>query len=470
MATLRDVAKLAGVSAATVSHVINNTRRTLPETRERVQRAIEQVGFTPRPAGRSLALHRSRRPGVLTGWKCRAGITDEPLAHPPGLTPHRLLRLVRAAQPISRAELARRFGLNRSTVTDVVKPLLGTGVLCEGPTPAEAAPTGRPPVGLQIRESGRAVAGVHIGVLRTRVRLATLGGSTLGELQFETPPRPDEALARVKAALRRLDAEADGYDLGAVGVGVPGPTCVERRTLLYAPHLGWEDVRVAEGLRAATFGARVIVENDATAAASYEIHRRLRRKAEEASGDFVLVWVDVGIGVGVVLDGEVYRGAMGCGGLAGEFGHMIIVAGGKPCVCGGRGCWENYADLRAATSLYEGASAGEQAPTYVELVAKAKAGEPGARAALEKLGEYLGIGISNVVCGLGVPRVVVGGAVVRGWEVIAGPLQETFRRTMAGRLSHAVVESGGAASGIDGALETAADEYLKTLACEGRSH
>jgi predicted NBD/HSP70 family sugar kinase len=291
----------------------------------------------------------------------------------------------------------------------------------------------------------------------------------LGELSFETPAGADEALTQVRTALSRLTAQTPDYTLECVGVSVPGPTCVERRTLLYAPHLGWKNVCVAEGLETETGGAQVIVENDATAAASYEIHRRLRHNSGDARGDFVLVCVEVGIGVGVVLDGEVYRGAIGCGGLAGEFGHMIIVAGGKPCVCGGSGCWESYADLRAATSLYDGRVAGPRALTYDELVAKARSGEPRARAALEKLGEYLGIGISNVVCGLGVPHVVVGGPVVLGWEVVAGPLQKTLRRTMAGRLSHVVVEPGGGAGGVDGAIEIAADEYLKTLVREKRS-
>lgn len=87
---------------------------------------------------------------------------------------------------------------------------------------------------------------------------------------------------------------------------------------------------------------RVIVENDSTAAAAYEARVRLGKNSDGLLKDFVLIRSGTGIGVGLVLDNEVYLGSGETQGFVGEFGHMTIVAGGKPCVCGNRGCWERY--------------------------------------------------------------------------------------------------------------------------------
>src|ERR1043166_8004881 len=111
---------------------------------------------------------------------------------------------------------------------------------------------------------------------------------------------------------------------------------------------------------------------------------------------------------------------------------MTIVAGGKPCVCGNRGCWEMYASALSAALLYAGERtevAGVRPPAYAEVVARAEGGEARARRTLERVGEYLGIGIANVIVGLGVPRVVVSGRITLGrrctlgWRFIRGPLR-----------------------------------------------
>ena len=94
---------------------------------------------------------------------------------------------------------------------------------------------------------------------------------------------------------------------------------------------------------------------------------------------------------------------------------MTIVAGGKPCVCGNRGCWERYASAASASSLYLGdrpLRPGETLPRFVDIVAKAENGDTRSRRTLEKIGDYLGIGIANVIMGSGVPRVIISGAVL----------------------------------------------------------
>jgi predicted NBD/HSP70 family sugar kinase len=386
-----------------------------------------------------------------------------------------LLRLVRAAQPVSRADIARHFGVHRSTVTDIVKPLLSEGLLRETEAAAVSGETrmGRPATGLEFTDEVYCI-GFSLGVRRSRAGAVTVGGRLLAEASFNTPHDRRVALRLMRSAVAELRAGVKGRKLVSVGVSVPGPTCAARRVLLCAPHLGWRDVSVASALRfppgiGARFrgvsGARdvpVIVENDARAAALYEARTRPPVEDDDWS-DFILVRAGSGIGVGVVRGGELYRGAKATEGWAGEFGHMTIVAGGRPCACGGRGCWESYASAGSAESLYAGdrASARGRAPEFVEIVERAEAGETRALQTLARVGGYLGIGIANMISGLGVSRVVVSGRLVRGWKFLTEAMNEAVGKSMAGRLAEWTVVPGDAAGAdMGGALEVAIDHYL----------
>jgi len=183
--------------------------------------------------------------------------------------------------------------------------------------------------------------------------------------------------------------------------------------------------------------------------------------------NFILVRSGTGIGVGLVLGSEVYRGSGQTRGIAGEFGHMTIVAGGKQCVCGNRGCWEKYASAAAAASLYLGdrrLRPGETLPRFVEIVAKAENGDTRSRRTLEQIGDYLGIGIANVIMGIGIPRVIISGRLVYGWQFIEQPLRDAIDRSIVGKTDGWSVEAGSpAGAAIGGALEVAVEEYLATV-------
>jgi len=384
-----------------------------------------------------------------------------------------ILRIVHAAQPISRADLARRLKVTRSTITELVKPLIASGVLREAaPATGGSNRVGRPSVGLSLSAERTLLIGVNIGVRRTQIVAAATDGQPFGEESFDTLPEASGTLEQVSALIEQLRAASPERTLSCIGVSVPGPIDAERKRLLFAPHLGWRDVRVADAF---SVGHRqglvpVVVENDANAAAMHELRRRLRSGTDKAGNDFVLVRVGTGIGVGLVYRGEVYRPTGTDGGLLGEFGHMTIVAGGKPCVCGNRGCWERYASAASASSLYAGDRVqirGEKPPRFVEIVARAEAGELRARATLERVGEYLGIGISNIIGGLGMPRVIVSGRVVYGWKFIEDSLRKAVAASMVGRLASWSIEPAEpTGAGLGGALEVAIDHYLTTVSSE----
>ena len=382
----------------------------------------------------------------------------------PAKTTRMLLRLIRALQPISRIDIARRLVVNRSTVTEIVKPLISAGIILEDTVQTDEAnrPQGRPPISLFFNDANDFFVGLNLGVRHTQVGLATITGEVLAEEEFETPSDPETALQTAKEKIEKLSAKIKNRTLQTIGVSIPGLTDETGRKLLYAPHLRWSDVEIADIL---SFGdVPIIVENDATAAALFESRVKLSRSSEKLLNNFILVRSGTGIGVGLVIDDEIYRGTGRGQGSAGEFGHMTIMAGGKACACGNRGCWEKYASAASAAALYTGdrASFGNtKPPRFIEIVARAEAGEIRAQKTLEKIGEYLGIGIANVIMGIGVHQVIVSGRLVYGWKFIKQPLREAVERSIVGKSSDWTIECGEPkGSALGGALEVAIEDFI----------
>jgi predicted NBD/HSP70 family sugar kinase len=383
-------------------------------------------------------------------------------------TTHELLRIVRAAQPIPRVAVARRLGVHRRRITVLVRPLIDSGILREGaPDRSGIRTAGRPPIGLSLHVDKDFLIGVNIGVSQVHLGAATVDGKVLAEESFPTSRDPELAIAGIREAVKSTAIQMPERSLAVVGISVVGPTDSERSRLLYAPHLGWRDIPVAQMLG---LSIPVLVENNATAAAIYESQRRRRQGSTKTAGNFVVVRGGTGIGVGLVLGGEVFRGTTGAD-IAGEFGHMTIVAGGKACPCGNFGCWERYASAASAVELYTGDSQRAKmrgALRFTDLVSRATAGERRAQVTLERVGTHLGIGIANVICGLGVPNVVLSGELVHAWRFIETPARAAIAMSMAGRLSLWSLEPGDMhGSDWGGALEVAIEHYLFTVV--GRS-
>ena len=372
-----------------------------------------------------------------------------------------LLRMIRASQPITRSELAKRLGIDKSTVTEYVKPLLSAGILTEGE--ANTGGQGRRPRALSFADRGEYFIGLNLGVRRSQLGTSGLNGEITEEAEFDTPA---DSAAALKMAREHIDEIRERYankTLLGIGISVPGMTNAERTQLVFAPNLQWSNIDIKKAV-AAGDDVRVVVDNDSTAAAMYEARAKIRGLESGLLSNFILVRSGTGIGVGLVIGSEVYRGTGLGRGIAGEFGHMTIVAGGKPCVCGNRGCWERYASAASAASLYLGdrpPARGEQVPRFIEIVSKATNGENRARRTLEKIGEYLGIGIANVIMGTGIPRVIISGRLVYSWEFIKGPINDAINRSIVGRFEGWSVEAGEPAGGaVGGALEAAIESYL----------
>jgi N-acetylglucosamine repressor len=338
-----------------------------------------------------------------------------------------VLNYVRDREPISRAEIARETALQRSTVSTIVEDLKSDGLIEEI---GEGESTGgRRPTLLRLRAAGAMAIGVDITPTCTTIATSDLGGRVLEREEFPHIEQPERLYARVIESVRRLSLKAGEHKIEGVGVSLPGLVDPDSGRAVYIPWFNWRDWPIAAEISGAT-GLDVIVDNDANAAALAALWFG-RQELREAR-DFIMVLVAEGIGTGIVVDGQIYRGERGG---AGEFGHMIVGERGPvACSCGNHDCWEAFASGRAAVARYlqnGGANAqGGERINFAQVVDRALAGEQRAIHALNETAHYLGIGISNLIVGLSPEAVVVGGVIARAWPLVADALSETIQRSV----------------------------------------
>jgi predicted NBD/HSP70 family sugar kinase len=332
-----------------------------------------------------------------------------------------VLNLVRDHQPISRADLARRMRVGRGMVTSLVDELLADGAIYEGAR--VDAPRGRRPQMLYVRTRDRLVVAVDVRFSRTYMMLADFGGSPIAFESFETDAEPAALVDAISTRVRRLlDAHAAGARCEGIGIAVPG--MVDQRTgrVLYAPQLGWRDVDL-RGPLAAAVGLPVQLENAPLACAQAQMW--LGQRGGEVPRDFAYLTVSDGVGVGLVVDGQVVRGH---GSTAGEFGHVALSLDGPRCLCGATGCFEAYTSNLATLSRYLGEELGsarmraalhESGLTIADVSARARDGDTRAAAAIGATARYLGLGLSMIVNTFNPAQIFIGGEITAAWDLIA---------------------------------------------------
>ena len=271
---------------------------------------------------------------------------------------HIALNLIREHQPISRADLARGMRMTRGVVSVLVQELIAQGLIYEGAT-GEAA-RGRKPTFLHIRTHDRLVVAVDIRFTRTYLMLCDFSGRQLAIENFETVVPIEEFVKDLALRIRKL-LRRQGMGFTCEGIGLVVPGMVDQRTgkILNAPALGWRDVDIRTRLAAAT-GLTVHVENSGRASALAQLW--LTRGETSGGHNFVYISVSDGVGVGVVVNGELLRGRDH---IAGEFGHMPLNLEGPLCMCGNNGCWEAYTSNLATLSRYFGWNLSKRSPNYL---------------------------------------------------------------------------------------------------------
>ncbi|HZN05889.1 MAG TPA: ROK family protein [Pyrinomonadaceae bacterium] len=340
------------------------------------------------------------------------------------------LNLIRAHQPISRADLARLMNVRRGVASLLVSELLAESLIFEGAL-GEAVGRGRRPTFLYIDSRQRCVVGVDIRASRTYILLTDLMGKQLGVVSsFQTSKDIDvltkELARRIKQTL------ADFGEVGAcegVGVVVPGMVDPALGRVLHAPTLGWRDVNLRDPLTTA-LGIAVHIENSGKACALAQLWAT--RSDVVASGNSVFVSVSDGVGVGIVVNGEVMRGRHN---TAGEFGHVPLSIDGPRCSCGATGCWEAYVSNLATLSRYFGRDLSDPRPreaetvsfTVEDLIARARAGDAKALAAINSTARYLGLGLASIVNSVDPARIYIGGEITTAWSLIEPIVRSALR-------------------------------------------
>ena len=345
-------------------------------------------------------------PGESGGLPARQG----------GLRQHNLalvLQCIAAGEPASRAGIAAVTGLTKTTVSSLVDDLVSAGLVTEL-GPEASGRIGRPPSALVLNRSGFVGVGLEINVDYIAVCVANLVGEVRS---LRTRPRDnrDQSPAKVLGRAVRMtnnaiaSAQAAGLTVAGLAVAVPGPVETDRGLLRLAPNLGWVEVPVADILagRLAVPDLPVLVDNEANLAALGE----LWYGGHDDLDDFVHVSGEIGVGAGIVIDGQLFRGVRG---FAGEVGHVTVQPDGPRCRCGARGCLEQLAGqeaiLRAAGVAGEaGTTLGQPGGSVAELVARARAGEPETLRAVESAGRALGLALSATVNLVDPGTVVLGG-------------------------------------------------------------
>jgi predicted NBD/HSP70 family sugar kinase len=334
-----------------------------------------------------------------------------------------VLNFVREKGPISRAEIARETNLQRSTISLIVTELRNIGLIDEVYGDSSG---GRPPALLTLPTSQPIAIGVDLGTKRTVVATCDLTGRIINRAEFPTDRSAKRTTSLIVDHVKNY-LESNGDSIEGIGISIPALVDAERRSIRYSPHFEWQDPQIVDQLEKAT-GISVTVDNDANAAAMAELW--FGRPEIQGVRDFVLVYIENGIGTGIVLDGQIYRGR---GGVAGEFGHMRIGTDAPvACPTGSRECWEAFASERAALARYKEMKSGNNGSpiTFSTVVQRAFDGDQHAIDALKQTAEFIGIGVANLIQGLSPDAVVIGGEFVEAWAIISQTINDSVRRVV----------------------------------------
>jgi len=305
--------------------------------------------------------------------------------------------------------------------------------------------------------------GVDIGGTKVAGGVVDDSGAVLATTRRDTPA---DDVAKTRDVIVEVAAElAAAHPATAVGIGAAGWIDASRSTVLFAPNIAWRDEPLRDYV-SAKVGLPVIVENDANVAAWAEFRYGAAHDAEDS---MVMVTIGTGVGGGIVLGGDLVRGATG---IAAELGHMGLVPGGHRCGCGRLGCIEQYASGNAlvrfaragarqephrAERLLDLSGGDPDAVTGPMVTAAAHAGDEVSREAFAQLGTWLGMGLADLVQILDPQVLVIGGGVVDAGELLMGPTRASYLESLAQRGRWPVAELRTAKLGNTAGVVGAAD-------------
>ncbi|WP_404329657.1 ROK family protein [Mesobacillus maritimus] len=330
-----------------------------------------------------------------------------------------VLNLIMQNSPISRADAAQMSGLNKGTVSSLVSELLEEQLIYES-GPGESSGGRRPVLLLFNQEAGYSI-GIDLGVNYIFGVLTDLQGKIVVEKSVvNNTPEYTDTLEQVNMVIHSLIESAPPSPYGVVGIGIGAPGVVNKEgDILFAPNLGWKNVSLKKDLES-TFNIPVIVENEANAGAYGE----KRFGVGKDFNNLIYVSAGIGIGSGIILNGELYKGING---YSGEVGHMSIDVNGPRCRCGNYGCWELYASEKALLSKAQELGLElKDNHSLTDIINLARDENPEALKLLKEIGRKLGQGMINIIHTFNPQQIIIGNklAAVQTW--IAPYVQEVI--------------------------------------------
>lgn len=332
----------------------------------------------------------------------------------------RLVDAVKLHGGLTQVELVGATGLSPATVSNIVKELAAQGIL----TTTQSTRSGRRAQFVTLAHEMGLVGGVHIAARHLRVVVADVAQKVVAEhhLPLSKDHRADAELGRLARMFADMfeALDTDLSEMLAVGVAIEAP--LDRRTgLISRPGImrGWDGVNVADSLGQA-LNCRVFVDNNCNLGALAEY----RRGAARNRSDMIYINSSEGIGAGIILGGQLWRGHHG---IAGELGHVTVDEKGPVCRCGKRGCLETYV---GAAAIVEPLRSDRRGLKLQDVVSRAVGGEARFVRAIADAGHLIGVATADLCNLLDPERIVVSGELAQAGELLLGPLRHTLERSL----------------------------------------
>lgn len=376
-----------------------------------------------------------------------------------------VLNYVREHGGSPRAEIARQTGLSRTTIGNIIDDLLAEGLVRESGSERADTSGGRRVVPVHFNADVATIIGIALGRHRLIMVVTDLSANILGrtEVPFPAYQGPDTCLPLLADAIRTF-IMAQGIPWAKViGVGIGMPGIVTDGVCLAPTIPGWIGTNALQRIRELV-DLPIYLDNNAKLGALGESRYGNARDVES----MLYVRVGTGIGGGLVLNGQVYRGGAGS---AGEIGHMVVDPHGPVCLCGNTGCLETFAGKAAIIEYVRARQPAVQ--DIVTVLQLAQAGDAVALAALHRAGASIGAVVAGLVNFISPVLIVVDGSTLRAGELILAPLRETVlahslptprahTHVIAGALGSNAVALGGVATVLDAVFRDG--RALRTLA------
>jgi N-acetylglucosamine repressor len=320
---------------------------------------------------------------------------------------------------------------NRANITLLVNELLTEGLVREG-AQGNLRVAGRKPTFLYINAGKGVAIGLDVRASRTFMIVTDSTGKQLGEIvSFPTKYDPAEFVASIGWQVRKVLHETGSAPESCIGIGIVIPGMVDRAkgVVVNAPKLGWQYVHLSEMLVKEFETTEIYLENSGRACALSQIWSA---PGNLGQSDSVFVSISEGVGVGVVINGELVRGKHN---TAGEFGHVPLSIDGPQCSCGANGCWEAYISNVTTLSRYFGRDVTRNQSvvtdavdfTIEDLIRRARGDDSKALTALHSTARYLGLGLASVINVVDPTMVYIGGEITEAWDLIESHVREGVR-------------------------------------------